>query len=135
LSPSSRVAGQPPSTARPQGLALGLLALAFAIVGAACGPDTGQQTAAVACPTALIRGTLEVLGTDIGLFDTDSRHLLVVWPYGYSTREVDGQLSVVDPAGGVVAGVSDSVEIPGGELRVGEWHACGNPIVRHIVLP
>ena len=111
-----------------------LFAFAFILVGAACSPDTDHETA-VACPTALIRGTLEVLGTDIGLFDSDSRHLLVVWPYGYSTREVDGQLSVVDPAGGVVARVGDSVQIPGSELRVGEWHACGNPIVRRIVLP
>ena len=112
-----------------------LLAFAFTFVGAACSPDTDQKTATVACPTAVIRGTLEVLGADIGLFATDSRHLLVIWPFGYSTREVDGQLSVVDPAGGVVARVGDSVEIPGGELRVGEWHACGNPIIRRIVLP
>ncbi len=114
---------------------MALLAIAFTIVGAACGPDTDQQTAAVACPTALIRGTLEVLGTDIGLFDIDSRHLGVEWPDGYTTREVGGRLSVVDPAGGVVARAGDSVEIPGGELRVGEWHACGDPILRRIVLP
>jgi hypothetical protein len=112
-----------------------LLAFAFTFLGAACGPDTDQQTAAVACPTALIRGTLEVLGTDIGLFGIDSRHLLVEWPYGYTTREVSGQLSLIDPAGGVVARAGDSVEIPGRELRVGEWYACGDPILRRIVLP
>jgi hypothetical protein len=112
-----------------------ILALAFTLVGAACGPDTDHETAAVACPTALIRGTLEVLGTDIGLFDIDSRHLIVDWPDGYTTHEVGGQPSLVDPVGRVVARAGDSVEIPGGELRVGEWHACGDPIVRRIVLP
>ena len=114
---------------------MALVALAFTFVGAACSPDTNQETAAVACPTALIRGTLEVLGTDIGLFDIADRHLMVDWPDGYTTRDVGGQPSLVDPAGGVVARAGDSVEIPGGELRVGEWHACGDPIVRRIVLP
>ena len=112
-----------------------LLALAFTFVGAGCSPDTDQKTATVACPTALMRGTLEVLGADIGLFAVDNRHLIVNWPDGYTTRDVGGQPSLVDPAGVVVARAGDSVEIPGGEIRVGEWHACGDPIVRRIVLP
>lgn len=104
-------------------------------MGVACGDARVPETTAVACPASLIRGTLEVLGTDIGLFDSDNRHLIVDWPDGYTTRVVAGQPSLVDPAGGVVARAGDSVEIPGGEVRVGEWYACGQPIVRPIVAP
>ena len=102
--------------------------------GTACGLAPAPPTPAVGCPEALVRGTLEVLGGEIGLFDSTDRHLIVQWPAGYATRDVGGEPSLVDPSGRVVARAGDAVEIPGGEIRVGEWFACGDPLLR-IVAP
>ena len=112
-----------------------LLALAVLVVGTACGSPVDQGSPVVGCPAALIRGTLELLGSDLGLMDSQQRHLVVDWPDGYVTRDIDGQPSLVDPAGRLVARAGDAVEITGGEIRVGEWYACGHPIVRPIAAP
>jgi hypothetical protein len=65
----------------------------------------------------------------IGVMD-GSRHVLVTWNGGYHAAEIDGALVVLSPAGAVVARSGDRVEISGGEVRPGEWFACGGPMVR-----
>ncbi|MDQ3128302.1 MAG: hypothetical protein M3Q66_07615, partial [Chloroflexota bacterium] len=52
-------------------------------------------------------------------------HLIVVWGDGHRSVEVDGTLSVVSPAGQVVARVGDRVTLTGGRVRPGEFLACG----------
>ena len=84
------------------------------------------------CPKALIEGTLEPLGVGDGIgIAVGPRHLLIAWPAPYSTRTVEGRLSVVDASGRVIASVGDRVRVPGGEDQFG-WQACGDPIVQVI---
>jgi hypothetical protein len=93
---------------------------------AACGSDaTGTP---VGCPTNLIEGVLEPLGMpgSIGIMD-GTRHLVIVWTNGYRSAVVDAGVAVLSPSGEVVARAGDTVEVTGGEVRPGEWLACGPP--------
>jgi len=50
----------------------------------------------------------------------------VHWPMGFSVREVDGRLAVVDRFGTVRASEGDPVRIGGGVGSDDTWSACGS---------
>ena len=52
----------------------------------------------------------------------------VIWPYGYSARDDDGRLALLDATGKVVAHEGDRVAIGGGEREPGTWIGCGGII-------
>ena len=52
----------------------------------------------------------------------------VIWPFGYSARENEGRIEVLDEHGRVVAMEGDRVLLAGGEIGSdGPWSACGPP--------
>jgi hypothetical protein len=77
---------------------------------------------------ALIEGVLEPLGPpgSIGIMDGPN-HLILSWHDGFHPAEVDGALVVVSLDGTVVARAGDRVQVTGGQLKAGEWFACGPP--------
>ena len=99
------------------------VALALMVSAGACGSGpTG--TPVDSCPANEVSGTLETLGQRIGIM-TGGRHLVLTWSGGYRDATVDGERVIVGPTGEVAARVGDEVRLLGGELRVGEFHACG----------
>lgn len=102
-----------------------LLVLGISAALAGCTSEPAPSSVA-ACPLDSITGVLEPLGPpgSIGIA-VDSQHLIVVWGDGHRSLEVDGTLSVVSPAGQVVARVGDRVRLTGGRVRPGEFLACG----------
>jgi hypothetical protein len=87
------------------------------------------------CAAVAVPGVLEPLGSEgIGIL-AGGRHLEIDWPDGYSALSVGGRLSLVDPAGQVVAGVGDRVEVSAHEVRPGVLAACGEPILTVVAGP
>ena len=82
---------------------------------------------AIACPAALIEGTLvRDDQSGVALRDPQGQVRQVIWPNGYSAREDDGRLAVVDASGMVLAHEGDRVMIGGGEIDAdGTWLGCG----------
>lgn len=105
------------------------LGLIVAVIGMTAACASAPIPTPVACPAALITGVLEPLGPpgSIGIA-AGPRHLIVTWVDGYRSAELNGSLVVLSPEGAVVARAGDRVELTGGELRAGEWTACGPPL-------
>jgi len=62
----------------------------------------------------------------LGLTDRRSRKVgAIFWPFGYTAREEQGVIVLVDPHGTVVAREGDRVAMAGGLNVEGETEACG----------
>jgi hypothetical protein len=94
-----------------------LLALALLLPGTA---------GCLGCPAALLTGTLANRDDELVVVNPDTPVVHVAWPVGYSVREVDGRLSVVDLLGSVQAAEGDQVRIGGGMGSDDTWSACGS---------
>lgn len=101
--------------------ALRIAALASAVAGCANLParvdvfpsrPVGPDAAAMA---ALLTGTLVVRGGCLRV-EAPGLGYVVVWPRGYATDVVAGQLVVVDGAGTVVGAVGRDIDLGGGEV-------------------
>lgn len=75
---------------------------------------------------------LEPLGHPGSIGIAVDSHHLVVWGDGHRSVDVNGTLSVVSPAGQVVARVGDRVTLTGGTVRPGEFLACGPAAPREL---
>lgn len=86
---------------------------------------------ATTCMAALLTGTLVRDGaTDIRLRDEQGHAHQVVWPNGYTARDDDGRLAVIDQSGSLVAHEGDRVSVGGGEIDgSGTWLACPGTLV------
>jgi hypothetical protein len=94
-----------------------LLALALLLPGTA---------GCLGCPAALLSGTLIDQGGELVVVNPDAPAVHVDWPVGFSVREVDGRLSVVDLLGNVQAAEGDRVRIGGGLGTDDRWGTCGS---------
>jgi hypothetical protein len=76
---------------------------------------------------ALITGTLvRNAQSGVGLRDDQGLVRQVVWPNGYSARDLGGRLALIGQDGKVIAHEGDHVSIGGGEIDgQGTWLACG----------
>ena len=108
-------------------LAAALLAVGFAGSLGGCSGEATPRSAVPGCPLDQVTGVLEPLGPpgSIGIALDDSRHLIVVWGDGHRSVDINGTLSVLSPAGQVVARVGDRVTLTGGQIRPGQFLACG----------
>jgi hypothetical protein len=53
-----------------------------------------------------------------------------MWPFGYSTRLVDGVIELVDSSGAFVAREGDVVQMGGGFGTNGLFYSCSDGLVR-----
>jgi hypothetical protein len=82
-----------------------------------------------ACMAALIEGTLRADAEwGIALETTDGAKVKVLWPNGYSAREDDAGLALIDGSGTVVAHAGDQVQVGGGGSEEA-WVGCGGVTV------
>ena len=56
-----------------------------------------------------------------GLVDREIRW---VWPYGFSARDRDGELEIVEPNGDVFATGGQTISVGGGLAEDGAFHVC-----------
>jgi hypothetical protein len=94
-----------------------LLALALLLPGTA---------GCLGCPAALLSGTLTDQGCELVVTSPGAPPVHVDWPMGFSVREVDGRLAVVDLLGTVQAAEGDQVRIGGGLGTDDRWGTCGS---------
>ena len=82
----------------------------------------------VACMDALASGRLVADARwGVALGQVAGPTIQVVWPAGFSARQVDGRIELLDERGAVVGRVGDVVTVAGG-MGAGEaWFACGAP--------
>jgi hypothetical protein len=79
------------------------------------------------CALALLTGTLADQGGELVVVHPDAPPTHLQWPFGYSVREVDGRLAVVDLFGSVQAAEGDQVRLGGGTGdRDDSWAVCGS---------
>jgi hypothetical protein len=102
---------------RAAGIVIRVLALTLLV------PGTG---ACLGCPAALLSGTLADEGGELVVTSPGAPSVHVDWPMGFSVREVDGRLSVVDLLGNVQATEGDQVRIGGGLGTDDRWGTCGS---------
>ena len=104
------------------------LVAGVALVASIAGCSSVPSAAPVGCPAALIEGVLEPLGPpgSIGIMEGPN-HLILSWHDGFHPATINGTLVVLAPDGTVVAREGDRVQVTGGQLKAGEWFACGAP--------
>lgn len=92
-------------------------------------PTLEPEAEGSACPAALIDGILradEEWG--VTLETSDGAKVKVLWPNGYSAREDDVGLALIDASGNVVAHAGDQVQVGGGGSEEA-WVGCGGVTV------
>jgi hypothetical protein len=86
---------------------------------------------AFACMDALASGVLVADGRwGIALGQPDAPTVQVIWPTGYTGRQVHGSIQLLDAKGAVVGMVGDAVSIGGGMGAGNAWWACGAPMLQ-----
>jgi pectin methylesterase-like acyl-CoA thioesterase len=86
---------------------------------------------AAACDEALATGTLTSNRPNgLALQTSDDQVLLVLWPFGYTSRGFVGSMELVDPSGATIAREGDVVEMTGGTNGDGTFVACAGTVKR-----
>ena len=117
-----------------------VLATAFTVVGCSFAPEPEPAAALIpvstqpppagfaACMDALASGELVADARwGVALGQIDGPTIQVMWPAGYSARQVAGRIELLDERGSLVARVGDAVTIGGGFGAGNAWWACGPP--------
>ncbi len=90
-----------------------------------------EPAPAQACDDALAQGTLVPdPRSGLALDSGSGERTAVVWPFGYSTRLVDGVIELVDSSGAFVAREGDVVQMGGGFGANGLFYSCSDGLVR-----
>jgi hypothetical protein len=81
------------------------------------------------CDQALMRGILaSSRQSGLALREPDGPNVIVLWPFGYSSRGFVGSLELVDRTGSSIAREGDTVEMAGGTNLDGIFVACAGTI-------
>jgi hypothetical protein len=82
-----------------------------------------------ACDLALARGILaSSRESGLALREPEGPNIIVLWPFGYSSRGFVGSMELVDPTGSSIAREGDTVEMAGGMNLDGVFVACAGTI-------
>jgi hypothetical protein len=83
------------------------------------------------CDLALVSGILtNNRPNGLALREPDGQVVLVLWPFGYSSRGFVGSMELVDATGKSVAREGDPVQMSGGTNGDGVFVACGGSVVK-----
>jgi hypothetical protein len=117
-----------------------VLATVFTVVGCSFTPEPQPAVVLIpvspqpppagvaACMDALASGELVADARwGVALGQVDGPTIQVMWPAGYSARQMAGMIELLDERGVVVARVGDAVTIGGGFGAGNAWWACGAP--------
>jgi hypothetical protein len=109
------------------------LSLVAAATLAACTtiPLHTATAPAAACDAALAVGTLmNNRPNGLALRATNGERILVLWPFGYSSRGFVGSMELVDQNGNAIVREGDVVEMAGGTNADGVFVACAGTVKR-----
>lgn len=82
-----------------------------------------------ACDQALASGILvSSRQSGLALSEPDGPNIIVLWPFGYTSRGFVGSMELVDPTGRTIAREGETVRMAGGTNLDGVFVACSGTI-------
>lgn len=109
--------------------ALALILLVVVLAGCSMVPLRTAPAPAAACDMALASGQLLINRPNgLALRAPNGDGILVLWPFGYSSRGFVGSMELVHETGRVIPREGDFVEMAGGTGADGVFVACAGTI-------